>query len=60
MMSYGGLVRFIKASGKSPVERDSLYETVRTFASDDPIFSEVDPPPAASPELVQLVGAGRN
>ena len=60
MMSYGGLVRFIKASGKSPVERDSLYETVRTFASDDPIFSEVDPPPAANPELVQLVGAGRN
>lgn len=60
MMSYGGLVRFIKASGKDPVERTSLYETVRTFGSDDPIFSEVDPPPTVSPELVQLVGAERN
>ena len=60
MMSYGGLVRFIKAAGKDPAERTSLYGTVRTFGSNDPIFSEVDPPPAASPELVQLVGAGRS
>ena len=60
-MSYGGLVRFIRAADRHPVERDSLYRTVRTFAPDDPIFSQVDEPEAGpSPHLVQLVGAGRN
>ncbi|MSR07470.1 MAG: aminofutalosine synthase MqnE [Gemmatimonadetes bacterium] len=59
-MGYGQIVRFIKAAGKTPVERDSLYGTVRTFAADDPLFEERgaggEP---ASAELIQLVGAGR-
>ncbi|MCH7489459.1 MAG: aminofutalosine synthase MqnE [Gemmatimonadetes bacterium] len=61
-MSYGALVRFIKAAGKIPVERNTLYETMRTFDTDDSIPVELD---AASggeqspPDLVQLVGTGR-
>lgn len=61
-MSYGALVRFIKAAGKIPVERNTLYETMRTFDTDDSIPVEPD---AASggeqspPDLVQLVGTGR-
>jgi aminodeoxyfutalosine synthase len=62
MLSYGELVRLIKGAGKEPVERNSLYETVRTFEPDDPIFdaeagSALGAP--AGPELVQLVGTGR-
>ncbi len=61
MLSYGELVRLIKGAGREPVERDSLYETVRTFASDDPIFSpgedEIGVP--VSSEVAALVGAGR-
>jgi len=30
-MSYDDLVRLIRGAGKNPVERDSLYQTVRTF-----------------------------
>ena len=30
-MSYDDLVRLIRGAGKTPVERDSLYRTVRTF-----------------------------
>ena len=30
-MSYEALVRLIRGAGKVPVERDSLYQTVRTF-----------------------------
>jgi aminodeoxyfutalosine synthase len=63
MMSYGEIVRFIKAAGKEPVERDSLYRTLRTFKDDDPIFTERVPSVAggepSSGDLVQLVGAGR-
>ena len=61
-MSYGELVRFIKAAGKIPVERNTLYETVRTFDSDDPIPVELDTPSGGAPspsDLVQLVGTGR-
>ena len=61
-MSYGALVRFIKAAGKIPVERTTLYETVRTFGTDDPIPVELDTASggAQSPsDLVQLVGTGR-
>ena len=62
MQSYGELVRLIKGTGKEPVERNSLYETVRTFDPDDPIFnaeagSALGAP--AGPELVRLVGSGR-
>lgn len=60
-MSYGALVRFISAAGREPVERNSLYEVLRAFDSDDPIFTEVDEPPQTptNQELVQLVGTGR-
>ncbi len=62
MLSYGEIVRMIQAAGKEPVERDSLYHTVRTFHADDPIFAEAvgaGSGERATPELVQLVGAGR-
>lgn len=60
-MSYGGLVRFIAAAGRTPVERNSLYETVRTFEFDDPIFAETDEPTRVptQTDLVQLLGTGR-
>ena len=59
MMSYGQLVRMIKDAGKDPVERNSLYEDIRHFDVDDPIFDQVDDGVGAVPELVHLVGAGR-
>jgi aminodeoxyfutalosine synthase len=58
-MSYGGLVRYIKAAGKRPVERDSLYDTVRAFEPDDPIFTAADEAGAAAVDVAQLVGTGR-
>lgn len=61
MLSYGEIVRLIRGAGKEPVERDSLYHTVRTFDPDDPIFTPDGGTGAepASAELVRLVGAGR-
>jgi len=63
MMSYGEIVRFIRAAGKEPVERDSLYHAIRTFPADDPIFTEAElgtrNGEPSSFELVRLVGAGR-
>lgn len=56
MMSYGGIVRFIGAAGKVPAERDALYNTLRTFASDDPIFTPSDN--ERTDELAQLSGLG--
>jgi aminodeoxyfutalosine synthase len=61
-MSYGDLVRFIRAAGKVPVERNALYETLRTFEDDD--FVNADDAPdggnaAVTPELTQLMGTGR-
>ncbi len=38
MMNYAEIVRFIAAAGKVPIERDSLYNELRRFASDDPIL----------------------
>ncbi len=61
-MSYGALVRFIKSAGKIPVERNTLYETVRTFEPDDPIFDPEQGSALGAPanaDLVQLVGTGR-
>lgn len=61
-MSYGALVRFIKAAGKIPVERNTLYETMRTFDTDDSIPVELDAASSGAqspPDLVQLVGTGR-
>jgi aminodeoxyfutalosine synthase len=59
MLSYGELVRLIHDAAKEPVERDSLYRTVRSFAPDDPIFDSSEGSTPADPELVQLVGTGR-
>ena len=61
-MSYGALVRFIKAAGKIPVERNTLYETMRTFDTDDSIPVELNAASGGAqspPDLVQLVGTGR-
>ena len=59
-MGYGQIVRFIRAAGKTPVERDSLYQPVREFPAEDPIFQEPGVASMeASPEVIQLVGAGR-
>jgi aminodeoxyfutalosine synthase len=58
MMSYPQIVRFIRAAGKEPVERDSFYRTVRTFGDDE--FPDAAPGGSGtSAELVQLVGTGR-
>jgi aminodeoxyfutalosine synthase len=62
MLSYGELVRLIKATGKEPVERNSLYETVRTFDPEDLVFQPEEGlalGARAAPGLVQLVGTGR-
>jgi aminodeoxyfutalosine synthase len=62
MLSYGDLVRLIHGAGKQPVERDSLYQQLRTFPEDDPIFGAEDKTPATrgvADDLVQLVGTGR-
>lgn len=62
MLSYGELVRLIKATGKEPVERNSLYETVRTFDPEDLVFQPEEGSALgarAAPGLVQLVGTGR-
>ena len=59
MLSYGDLVRMIKGAGKEPVERNSLYETVRSFEPDDPIFSPEASAATSAPAIVQLVGTGR-
>ena len=61
MMSYGDLVRFIRGAGKEPVERNSLYDAVRTFDDgeipDDSVGSTANPRPVH--ELTQLVGTER-
>lgn len=62
MLSYGDIVRLIGAAGREPVERDSLYNALRTFEPDDPIFSADAAATSgvpASENVVQLVGAGR-
>jgi aminodeoxyfutalosine synthase len=59
MLSYGDIVRMIKGAGKQPLERNSLYETVRSFEPDDPIFSPDASAASGAPEIVQLVGTGR-
>jgi aminodeoxyfutalosine synthase len=62
MLSYGEIVRMIKGAGKEPVERNSLYQPVRMFEPDDPIFdSATDAASRTSvgPQLTELVGTGR-
>jgi hypothetical protein len=41
-LSYDEIVTLIRGAGKEPVERDSLYQTVRTFEG-------YEPKPAAAP-----------
>lgn len=61
MMSYGDLVRFIRGAGKEPVERNSLYDVVRTFDDDeildDSVGSTANPRPVHEP--TQPVGMER-
>ena len=61
MMSYSDLVRFIRGAGKQPVERNSLYDAVRTFDDDeipdDPVGSTANSRPVH--ELTRLVGTER-
>lgn len=61
MLSYGDVVRLIKGAGKEPVERDSLYEQIRTFHAQDPIFdpSGHDGSRMADDRVAALVGSGR-
>jgi len=35
-LSYDEIVTLIRGAGKEPVERDSLYQTVRTFEGYEP------------------------
>ena len=60
MLSYEALVRLIRDAGQVPVERNSLYEPVRTFEPDDPIFV-VEPSDNgdAVSAARERVGAGR-
>ena len=41
-LSYDEIVSLIRAAGKEPVERDSLYGTVRTF--EDYVSGSLVPP----------------
>jgi hypothetical protein len=54
-------VRFIRGAGKEPVERNSLYDAVRTFEDDeipdDSVGSTANPRPVH--ELTQPVGTER-
>jgi aminodeoxyfutalosine synthase len=59
MLSYGDLVRLIHDASREPVERNSRYDTVRTFEPNDPIFEPEVGTPVVSSDLVQLVGTGR-
>jgi hypothetical protein len=48
-LSYDQIVALIRGAGKEPVERDSLYQTVRTFADYVP-GSAAPPSRADGPE----------
>jgi len=61
MMSYGDLVRFIRGAGKEPVERNSLYDAVRTFDDDEIPGDSVGSTANSRPvhELARPVGTER-
>ncbi len=52
-MLYGDLVRLIRDAGKVPVERDSLYQAVRTFGGTEPASH----PPGSEPAATAAGGA---
>jgi hypothetical protein len=49
-LSYDEIVSLIRGAGKEPVERDSLYATVRTFEDWVPGQRGTHPARAAGPE----------
>jgi aminodeoxyfutalosine synthase len=54
-LSYDQIIELIRGAGKAPVERDSLYQTVRTFEGYVPQPAAVRPEgPAPTGELFQL------
>ena len=61
MMLYGDLVRFIRGAGKEPVERNSLYDAVRTFDDDETPDDSGGSTAKSRPvhEPTQLVGTER-
>ena len=48
-MGYDDLVKLIRDAGKVPVERNSLYETVRTVFPESPVRAAQPTPPPAGP-----------
>jgi aminodeoxyfutalosine synthase len=50
-MPYYGLVQLIRGAGKRPVERNSLYESVREN------FDDLPPTPASRPRGLPVVHA---
>jgi hypothetical protein len=54
-LSYDEIVTLIRGAGKEPVERDSLYQTVRTFEDYVPNLTPVRPQgPAPQGGLFQI------
>ncbi|MEX2155247.1 MAG: aminofutalosine synthase MqnE [Gemmatimonadales bacterium] len=54
-LSYDEIVTLIRGAGKEPVERDSLYQTVRTFEGYEPKHTPVPPRgPAPQGSLFQI------
>jgi aminodeoxyfutalosine synthase len=54
-LSYDEIVTLIRGAGKEPVERDSLYQTVRTFEGYEPQLAPVRPQgPAPQGSLFQI------
>ncbi|HXM37205.1 MAG TPA: aminofutalosine synthase MqnE [Gemmatimonadales bacterium] len=54
-LSYDEIVTLIRGAGKEPVERDSLYQTVRTFEGYEPKRAPVRPQgPAPQGSLFQI------
>jgi aminodeoxyfutalosine synthase len=47
-LSYDQIITLIRGAGKEPVERDSLYQTVRTFEGYEP-KPQAAPAPAEGP-----------
>jgi hypothetical protein len=48
-LSYDQIITLIRGAGKEPVERDSLYQTVRTFEGYEP-KPQAAPPRPQGPE----------
>jgi aminodeoxyfutalosine synthase len=54
-LSYDQIITLIRGAGREPVERDSLYQTVRTFEGYEPSLTPVRPQgPAPQGALFQI------